>query len=275
MIIALAINETKPTAIAVADRYARAFLALGADVIVDPMFKQSIASKVNFCSDGLQRSDIIITFGGDGTLLQRAAIAAKRGVPILGVNAGTVGFLTGAEEKKCDNIAKRIIDGTYSIDERAMLAVSIDQQIYLALNDVTIERDQSNGLPTFRVFANEELVDSFRADGFIIATATGSTAYSLAAGGPILSPGVKGMLLTPICSHNLRSRPVVVGEEEIVTVTYDKKEVRLAIDGKTVSDTGVLRISALQAKERLKLIKFPDDTFYKKLFLKLNQWSSS
>jgi NAD+ kinase len=184
-----------------------------------------------------KHSDLLITFGGDGTLLSVARHAPK-GVPILGVNMGTLGFLTEVPVEEFPEVLERVLAGDYESEQRVAFDVAVrgpgrDHRTYRVLNDATINKSALARIIEMRVTVGGEFVSSFRADGLIIATPTGSTAYNLSAGGPIIYPTMGAVVLTPICPHMLTNRPVVLPDDlEIeVGIATPHQEIFLTLDG--------------------------------------------
>ena len=275
MIFYIDINDSKENAKNVARDFAQILIQRGISVKVPHNLQNFFSGvpSIEFAKN-CDGCDMLIAFVGDGTLLQRAGIAAVHKIPLLGINVGTVGFLTAAESDKLQMIAKALISKQYEFDDRAMLNVSDGEHRYIALNEVALTRATGSRMPMFEVFADDKLIDSYRADGFIVATATGSTAYSLSAGGPILSPYVKGNVLTPICSHSLRNRPIVVGINEKITIKINGCPTKMIVDGNEVPyNSSDVIVST--ASETVRFVRFQDDSFYKKLFAKLNLWSKN
>ena len=173
----------------------------------------------------IQHCDIVITVGGDGTLLHAAASAARWNKPVLGINVGRVGFLATVEESDLE-LLERIADEEYTLDQRLMLSARVSgNHPYQndALNDVVICKGARTNTIRFEVYCDDILVNSYRGDGVILATPTGSTAYSLSAGGPILDADIRGILVTPICAHSLNTPPMVFSANRkirIVTSEY-------------------------------------------------------
>lgn len=184
-----------------------------------------------------KHSDLLITFGGDGTLLSVARHAPKD-VPILGVNMGTLGFLTEVRVEEFPEVMERVLAGDYESEQRVALDVSVrgpgrDHRSYRVLNDATINKSAMARIIEMRVTVGGEFVSSFRADGLIIATPTGSTAYNLSAGGPIIYPTMGAVVLTPICPHMLTNRPVVLPDnlEIEIGIATPNQEIFLTLDG--------------------------------------------
>lgn len=182
--------------------------------------------------------ELAVVLGGDGTLLTAAKPLAAAGRPILGINLGHLGFLAEVEMGEVDEALDRLVRGEYRIEERMMLTATVrrpkrPEQEYLALNDVVLNRGTLARIVTLEAVAGDERIERFRGDGLIVSTPTGSTAYSLAAGGPILSPSVAAILLTPICPHTLYARSLVLPSEvELrLRVLASSEEVMLTVDG--------------------------------------------
>jgi NAD+ kinase len=181
-----------------------------------------------------------VVLGGDGTMLRCSHAAAKHNIPLFGINLGTLGFLTGAEERDGLNVLAKVLAGEYETEKRMML----EAENYIALNDVLI--GTSGGLKVFDLYVNNHLLDTIRADGVIVATPTGSTAYSLSAGGPILMPGSQMMVVTPVCPHSLSTRPLVIGADDIVRIVAHQAS-PVIIDGETVGK--VLQFDGITVKK--------------------------
>lgn len=183
-------------------------------------------------------ADMIIVFGGDGTLLGVSRLIGDRGVPILGVNLGGLGFITEVNKDELFDVMDEILAGNCSLEERIMLSASVwrsDKAVagFTVLNDVVINKGALARIIELETFIDSRYVTTFRADGLIISTPTGSTAYSLAAGGPILYPSLSSILLTPICPHTLTNRPIVLPEGVTIRATLKAagEDVFLTLDG--------------------------------------------
>ena len=187
-------------------------------------------------------SDFLISLGGDGTLLGVGRRTAEYNKPILGINLGHLGFLTAEDNSKAENAIEKVLAGAYTVENRMMLDVSVSAepqklQGILALNDVCITRGFSSKILEFHVFVNHEYVDTLRADGVIICTPTGSTAYNLSAGGPILKGDAEIIAITPICPHTLTSRSIIVSADDVITVevcTRADEDFIVSADGQVV-----------------------------------------
>ncbi len=226
-------------------------------------------------SDFLKDKDAIIVLGGDGTILRIAAAASKANVPLLSVNLGHLGFLTELELSEIEIGLKKLAEGDYFVEERMMLSCNIDDREYLALNDVCLQRANRARLLKFKVYAGNEFVDALSADGVLVSSPTGSTAYSLSAGGPIISPKLSLMLMTPICAHTLRARPVVFSSDEILTFTTEEKcGFSVVCDGVLIrNDKTVSNVKIRRSEFPLKLINFKQKNFFKRLQSKFVEWN--
>lgn len=222
--------------------------------------------------------DLLITLGGDGTLLRGARLVVPHGVPVLGINLGHLGFLTSLGPPEVEVGLQALIAGEAILDERMVLDTRAEGEDgrehgrYLAFNDAVLHRGGVARMIRIAVFAHDEEVGTYSADGIILSTPTGSTAYSLSAGGPIVSPSVDCIVATPICPHTLAVRPLILSAAEQVTVEVlsPSEELILTIDGQSGAhlmpgDRLVVRRAPLP----LRLVRFPGQTFFSTLRRKL------
>ena len=171
-------------------------------------------------------ADCILVLGGDGTLLKAACDSAGRDIPLLGVNLGTLGFLTEVEKDQIVHALERLIGGDYKLEKRMMLCASIEHQLHKsdmhpALNDITITRCGSLQIIRFSVYVNGQFLTKMSADGIIVATPTGSTGYNMSAGGPIMEPGADMLVVTPICAHTLFAKSIILRAEDEIEIVID------------------------------------------------------
>lgn len=216
--------------------------------------------------------DLILSIGGDGTLLSAAQSVMKRPIPILGVNLGSLGFLTGLERDWRSNI-EAVLAGHYTVEERMVLNCrkvnpTAPEETFWALNDVVIERGEHFNMMVMKVQVNGQYLNTYSADGLVISTPTGSTAYNLASGGPILDPGLDAIIITPISPHTLSVRPIVLPANAHIEITLAKldQKGRVYIDGKvwrSISSEDSLHIRT--SSYRIKLVTIPGLSFYDKL----------
>lgn len=216
--------------------------------------------------------DLSISVGGDGTTLNIAKIAAMANKATLGINAGRLGFMSGLEKNELE-LLKNLVTGNYEIEERMMLSASIDGKEYNCLNDAVISRGDLARLIDISVYCDGREVTTSRADGMIFSTPTGSTAYSMAAGGPVLSPDNQCYVVTPICPHSLINRSIVFSSDKVldVSVNNDKNNnAFLSIDGdESIPIQSNMHIIISKSNLTAKLIKIKPDNFYEILNKKI------
>ena len=222
--------------------------------------------------------DLLLTLGGDGTLLRGARLVAQDAVPVLGINLGHLGFLTSAAPEETEEALERVLAGQVSLDVRSVLLVTTEgadgegRGPYLALNDAVLHKAGGARVIRLLVRASDETVGTYSADGIIISTPTGSTAYSLSAGGPIVSPAVDCMIATPICPHTLGVRPLVLPGDETVTleVLSPTEELVLPIDGQESDRLAPgARVVVRRAPDPVWVVRFPGQTFFSTIRRKL------
>lgn len=228
------------------------------------------------------QSDLLVVLGGDGTLLAAAREAAPRGIPILPINLGSLGFLTSFTLEELYPALEETLAGKAETSERVMLTASLLRKRQAiesknVLNEIVVNKGALARMIEVELYIDEEFVCRYRADGLIVATPTGSTAYSLSAGGPIVHPDVESLIVTPICPHTLTDRPVVIGDGCKIEMRLrgDAESVYLTLDGQK----GILmqsedRVGIARAKERLKLIQPHRKSYYEILRSKL-KWGEA
>ena len=229
-------------------------------------------------ADACPTLDLMLTLGGDGTLLRGARMVALHGVPVLGINLGHVGFLTSAPPDELEDALLAFLAGDYEPDRRMVLAVHVEEdgrrvgREHVALNDAVLHKGGAARVIRLSMRALRDTVGSYSADGIILATPTGSTAYSLSAGGPIVSPTVDCIIATPICPHTLGVRPLVLPAEETVTVEVlsPTEEMFLTVDGQEHEKLGAgAQVVVRRAEQPVTLVRFPGQTFFSTLRRKL------
>lgn len=225
----------------------------------------------------LKSADMLICFGGDGTILHAAKDANACHVPVLGVNLGSVGFMAELEQSELSMLS-RLAAGKYVIEDRMMLDVSVRREgkiIYsdLALNDAAVTKGAVARVVDLEVYGDKVLISSFSADGVLISTPTGSTAYSMSAGGPIVEPTAENIIVTPICPHALSARSFVLSRGRTVSVKLGRmvrKTTYLSVDGgKAFRLNGGDVVEARESKSKTQLVRVTNRTFYEILNQKL------
>ena len=225
--------------------------------------------------------DVLAVLGGDGTILKVAIEAGRRGVCLLGINAGNLGFLTQFEGEQVGEAAELLAHGyPFETEERSVLAVQVGKACHYALNDALFQRhytaEADNNVVSVTAEIDGKKVDEFIGDGIIVSTPTGSTAYSLSAGGSILTPDLSAFILTPVCAHSLHNRPIVYNDRCTMRVLRGGEENALSLycDGRYVCDPSAKEeICLRKADFSVRFVKRKDGNFFDKLLFKLNKWS--
>lgn len=246
---------------------------------VDHSFELPRDIRFNRLDRELPNAQMLICFGGDGTILHTAKAAARKGIPILGVNIGTMGFMAELEASELDMLA-RLATGDYTVDSRMMLDVTIQRDrdiIYhdICLNDVAITKGTVARIVHLEVKCDDVSAMECGGDGIIIATPTGSTAYSLSAGGPIVEPDARNIIITPVCAHDMISRSMVVSDKRKLTVQMIqnvRRNAYLSVDGgkairMNMGDTAIIKKSNLETK----LVRLNERSFYEVLNTKFRK----
>lgn len=223
-----------------------------------------------------QNIDIMISLGGDGTLLDTVCLIKDSGVPVAGVNLGRLGFLADIHKEEIRALVEAIENDTYTIQERALIHVETNKPLFgeenFGLNEVSILKTDSSSMITVHVYLNGEFLSTYWADGLIIATPTGSTAYSLSCGGPIIFPTSGNFVLTPIAPHNLNARPIVIPDNTVVSFEVEcrSRYFLCAIDSRNKLADKTYQIAIRKESFPFRLFKMPDSHYLKTLREKLN-----
>jgi NAD+ kinase len=248
------------------------------EVIFDIETADTIGLKSNYNrTDVISMIDLLIVLGGDGTFLSAARLIGGKSVPIIGVNLGSLGFLTEVTREEIYPVLDRVLKGDFEIEDRMMLDIKVlreGEKIagHKVLNDVVVNKGALARIIDLDVKINNQFVTSYRSDGLIISTPTGSTAYSLAAGGPIVYPSLHALILAPICPFNLTNRPIIIPDSVSIEIQLatDYEDVHITLDGQVglgMKYKDVLEIK--RSQEGIKLIKFSEKNHYEILRKKL------
>jgi len=281
--IGLIANDGKAGAGELVHEIAQACIQRGLPLVLEKRAAHLIGADSSATTTDLARDcDLLLVLGGDGTILQVLHELRDEFRPILGINLGTLGFLTCVSAAAWPQALEAIATGTYQLSERALLDVQVVRgghtfACYIALNDAVISRGELSRLIKLNVSVDGATLSEYNADGLIVATPTGSTAYSLSAGGPVLTPDSGVFVVTPICPHVLTMRPVIVSEHSRIEISPspEQPEILLSLDGQDsvrILPGDVIRIT--QAPQRLPLAMLPDTSFFEVLRQKL-KWSGS
>jgi NAD+ kinase len=221
--------------------------------------------------------DMLISIGGDGTILKASTLVRDLGIPILGINAGRLGFLANVQKDNISEFMQFVIDKKYTISKRTLLSLSCTpenlaiQDINFALNEITVSRKDTTSMITVETYLNNEYLNSYWADGLIIATPTGSTGYSMSCGGPILTPDVQSLVITPIAPHNLNARPLVVKDETEIRLKVSGREEHylVSLDSRVISVKNETILVIKKTPFQINMVEIPEETFLKTLRSKL------
>lgn len=279
---AVVVNLSKEEAISCAGEISLLMLSNNSDVFMlsecAPFYKGVKVSYTDTIEELFRICDIAITVGGDGTIIHAAKYAARFDKPLIGVNVGRLGF---AADIEIDGISEltRILDGDYSVEERVLFDVEVIKngasKNYLAVNDAVIARGQLSKIIDLQVTLDDEEIAKYRADGLLFSTPTGSTAYSLSAGGPIIAPQLDCILMTPVCPHSLFSRSVIFEGNSVLTVSVKIPSeccCVLTIDGEKNIDILADDIVKIKKSDlKLKFVSINKRNFYRKLNEKLKE----
>lgn len=252
--------------------------SLGAEVIVSDKIKKHSTSKLKSFDhrSGLNHVDYFISMGGDGTLLESVTYVGKQEIPILGINTGRLGFLATVSREETEQALTMMCEGKLNADKRTLIKLSSEpkqfQSFPYALNDFTIMKKDTSSMITVHVFVDGELLNSYWADGVIVATPTGSTGYSLSGGGPLVSPSSESIVITPVSPHNLTARPIVISDKSEITFKIEgrSKKFLISLDSRfeTIDDSVKLKIK--RASFKVKLLQRPGHSHFNTLRQKLN-----
>jgi NAD+ kinase len=270
-------NTRKPEISDVLPKYIALLKKLGSPFVLETETANFIGDKHSkaYPADKLvTHCDLLLSFGGDGTLLASAQLVFKHPVPILGINLGGLGYLAELSPEELFDRTDALLRGEYLVENRLVLEAKVndDTDSLYALNEVTIDKAGSVRTIQLRASIDGKYLNTYNADGLIVATPTGSTAYSLSTGGPILEPTMAAIILVPICPHTLAHRPVVIQDDkEIeVVVTASDSHVMVIVDGhRSIRQPSGVRVTIKKAEYPMHLVRFPGRYFYDVLREKL------
>ncbi|PKP46674.1 MAG: NAD kinase [Bacteroidetes bacterium HGW-Bacteroidetes-12] len=236
-------------------------------------FSQSI-TEFSFHSD-LNGTDYLISIGGDGTFLETITLVRDSNIPILGINTGRLGFLSSVTTDEIAQAIKSLINGAYEIDKRTMLSIETENNLFgndnFALNEITLQRSDSSTMITIHTYLDGEFLNSYWADGLIISTPTGSTAYSLSCNGPILFPSSESIILTPIAPHNLNVRPLIIPDNKVLSFQIEARtdSFLVALDSRFKSVPINTSFKIKKTPHTIRLVRLKNHTFLETLRNKL------
>lgn len=245
-------------------------------IIVEQQFHDFLIDHVNFKQnidlfetpkELREKADILLSIGGDGTLLNTITLVRDSNIPVLGINTGRLGFISSISTDQIEVAITHLLKGDYTIQKRALLQLETDNNLFgdtnFALNEVTVLKKDTSSMIRIHAFLDDEFLNSYWADGLIISTATGSTGYSLSCGGPIMVPGTDNFIISPIAPHNLNVRPVVISDKNVIKLKVeDRDELALvALDSRSRAIDPSLELTIKKADFKINLIKLRDQSF--------------
>lgn len=274
--IAVIPNHTKDVGLHVTKRLISA-LEGKADIYMNKFYQDSGLSASYAGEELYELADCVIVIGGDGTILQAAEPCARRHIPIMGINMGRIGFMTEIEKDEIEAAAEKLLRGEYKIEERMMMKVSVcksdgNSSVYYALNDAVISKSNS-GMLALEIYSQGEKINEYIADGLILSTPTGSTAYSLSAGGPVADPTTELFIATPICAHMLSSRCAILSADKKISVRVmdrGSEDAIVTVDGQIKEHiTHGECVEVKKSADKIMIIKMGNQSFYDIMIQKL------
>lgn len=253
-------------------------------IIIEKKFHDSIQSELKGCCktysshEELENDiDLLISIGGDGTILRAVTYVREKNIPIVGINAGRLGFLATVQIKNIEPLLTKILAKDYTISKRSLLNLSCTPKnpdlvdLNFALNEVTVSRKDTTSMITIETYLNGEYLTSYWADGLIISTPTGSTGYSLSCGGPVLTPNVNSLVITPIAPHNLNARPLVIPDDTEIELRVSGREEQylVSLDSRITSVTNETLLKIKKTSFEINMIEFNEEGFLKTIRKKL------
>ena len=252
-------------------------------VVVHQSFYDDLSEKLNLDNrlktfvhhDDLNDVNFLFSIGGDGTLLKTITFVRDKNIPILGINTGRLGFLTSIATEEIDNAIDDILLKKFDLDTRTLLSLETDNNIFgdinYALNEITIQKKDTSSMITIQAYLGDDFLNSYWADGLIVSTPTGSTAYSLSCNGPIILPGSGNIIITPIAPHNLNVRPIVIPDETELTlkITGRTDNFLVALDSRSLTVPMAIQLKIKKSTHQINLIRLKNYSFLNTLRSKL------
>jgi NAD+ kinase len=252
-------------------------------VIYEPFFNQ-LAGLLNLNSslqtfnehDGIKKDvDFLFSIGGDGTFLDTITFVKDSGIPVLGINMGRLGFLSSVAKEQINHAIEQLLNGRFKLDQRTLIRLETPENLFgelnYAMNEFTVYKRYPSNMLKIQAFVNDEFLNSYWADGLIIATPTGSTAYSLSSGGPIILPQVRSFVITPIATHNLTVRPVVIPDINHITIKVVGriKEFFVSLDSRSIAVDSTVVLSLRKEDFIINIVQLDDESYFKTIREKL------
>ena len=281
MVIAVFGNTLRPETISEVKHIVEFLQLRGITVVLSPelrhdVFSRDLPSVEDYVASTGETIDFAISVGGDGTFLTTASMVGHLNIPILGINCGHLGYLAEVQTSDVDYVLDQLISNQYTIEKRGMLEVSSSKGGKIvspfALNEVAVLKSGLSSMITVEVNLNEEFLHSYKADGLLIATPTGSTAYNLSVGGPLLDPHVNAIILSPVATHSLNIRPLVVLDDSKIDlkITSRNGNYMVSVDGRSQVVSQDIQLHIERSARTIKLVRVAGQTFMQSLKDKLN-----
>jgi len=274
MIIGLVARSDVEGAVKLAGELADFLTERGVDIVLDiPLGDELCKYQDKQCSLEAMEADMVVAVGGDGTILRTQSFISAKKIPLIGINMGTVGFLTEIDPENAFKALEEVLAGNYFIEKRNQLLVWHNHDLPPALNEVVLMTRKPAKMLHIEVSVDDEIVEELRADGLIIATPSGSTAYSMSAGGPIIDPRVKAFIIVPICPFKLGARPTVVSDESTIRVKLlrEGKKAIAVIDGQFEEEINYMDEIVFRKSENCAYFVRLNKDFYRKVREKLTK----
>jgi len=279
-LIGLFVNRKKDSKLEITKKLIDMVVKYGMKPLIPESVSRDLGLNAGYTEAGmLKEAAFLISVGGDGTLLNMARTSFDYDIPVLGINLGTVGFLADVEINEIENAVRRLADGDYRLKNRMVLSATVLRNSVsvfdsIAINDVVVNRDGLSRIIRLQVFVDNQFIDSFPGDGIIVSTPTGSTAYNLSAGGPIVQPDMEMVITTPICPHILHSRSFITSADRKLRITISKDYTDSAII--TMDGQEGFRIEAsdeiiiTRARKDIRFVSFKDINIFEVLRAKIH-----
>ena len=228
------------------------------------------------CHEDISSVNYLFSIGGDGTLLKTITFVKEKNIPILGINTGRLGFLTSIATDEIEDAINDILAGNFDLDARSLLTLKTENNLFgdinYALNEITLQKKDTSSMVTIQVYLDDDFLNSYWADGLIISTPTGSTAYSLSCNGPIILPGSGNIIINPIAPHNLNARPIVIPDDIELTLKIEGRTENflVALDSRSLTVPLSIELKIKKASHKIHLIRLKDYSFMNTLRTKLN-----
>lgn len=266
-------------------RFFQLLVEKGAEISVHAAFSRFISERVTMPSGtktfekenfnpGLY--DVMFSVGGDGTLLDVTTFVKDSDLPVLGINTGRLGFLSSINLGQIDDALDQVLSGSYMVDRRTVIKMETEQEIFgsenFALNEITVHKKDSQSMIVIHAYVDGKFLNTYWADGLIIATPTGSTAYSLSCGGPIILPNSSNFILTPVAPHNLNVRPVLISDQSVITLKVEGRSENflVSLDSRSATISEECVITVMKNNFYINLVRLKNHSFLKTLRNKLH-----